>query len=281
MFNIGYKKEALAGLKRAAEDYKEVYDSAINSATQLHSLRLESVEIIKMIENFVNTLANTPKEFQTLISEITINRQHFETEVHNLEIESKNAEKIGGGVAGAGVAAGIGVAALGPAAAMGIATTFGVASTGTAIAALSGAAATNAALAWLGGGALVAGGAGMAGGSAFLALAGPVGWAIGGAGLLTGGIIANKKNKDVAVKAESQTRLTKEEKNKVSQIKIKVDTVHNETLQFNSRITTSHDFFENLGITNYRKYNSDQQMQLKALLNVTHSLSSKINEKVT
>lgn len=63
---------------------------------------------------------------------------------------------------------------------MAIATTLGTASTGTAISALSGAAATNAALAWLGGGALATGGGGVAAGEAFLALAGPVGWAIGG-----------------------------------------------------------------------------------------------------
>ena len=59
---------------------------------------------------------------------------------------------------------------------MGVATTFGVASTGTAISALSGAAANSAALAWLGGGALAAGGGGMSAGTAFLGLAGPVGW---------------------------------------------------------------------------------------------------------
>lgn len=72
---------------------------------------------------------------------------------------------------------------------MGIATTFGVASTGTAISALSGAAATNAALAWLGGGALAVGGGGMAAGNAFLALAGPIGWAIAGVALVASGLM--------------------------------------------------------------------------------------------
>lgn len=72
---------------------------------------------------------------------------------------------------------------------MGIATTFGVASTGTAISALSGAAAANAALAWLGGGALAVGGGGMAAGSAFLALAGPVGWTIAGLSIIASGLV--------------------------------------------------------------------------------------------
>lgn len=79
---------------------------------------------------------------------------------------------------------------------MGIATTFGVASTGTAISALSGAAATNAALAWLGGGALAAGGGGMAAGSAFLALAGPVGWTIAGLSIVASGLMFFKTKSD-------------------------------------------------------------------------------------
>ena len=85
---------------------------------------------------------------------------------------------------------------MGPTVAMGVATTFGVASTGTAISALSGAAATNAALAWLGGGALAAGGGGMAAGEAFLALAGPVGWAIAGVSLVASGLLFWKSSSD-------------------------------------------------------------------------------------
>ncbi len=85
---------------------------------------------------------------------------------------------------------------MGPTVAMGVATTFGVASTGTAISALSGAAATNAALAWLGGGALAVGGGGMAAGEAFLALAGPVGWAIAGVSLIASGLFFWKSSSD-------------------------------------------------------------------------------------
>ena len=91
---------------------------------------------------------------------------------------------------------GVAVVTMGPTVAMGVATTFGVASTGTAISTLSGAAATNAALAWLGGGALAAGGGGMAAGEAFLALAGPVGWAIAGVALLASGLMFWKTKTD-------------------------------------------------------------------------------------
>ena len=88
-----------------------------------------------------------------------------------------------------GVGAGVAVATIGPTAAMGIATTFGVASTGTAISALSGAAATNLCISMVGWWSTCAGGGGMAAGNAFLALAGPIGWAIAGVALLGSGIL--------------------------------------------------------------------------------------------
>ena len=98
------------------------------------------------------------------------------------------------------------MAAFGPTVAMAVATTFGTASTGTAISALSGAAAANAALAWLGGGALAAGGGGMAAGHTLLALAGPVGWTVGGLAMAGSGIYLHSRNGDLARKA-TQERL--------------------------------------------------------------------------
>ena len=98
------------------------------------------------------------------------------------------------------------MAAFGPTVAMAVATTFGTASTGTAISALSGAAAANAALAWLGSGALAAGGGGMAAGHALLALAGPVGWTVGGLAVAGSGIYLHSRNGDLARKA-TQERL--------------------------------------------------------------------------
>lgn len=120
----------------------------------------------------INSIANTPKEFEKNISVIKAERTKFrQTEEYAAEAYH-NALKTGAGAA-TGVGIGAAVASMAPTAAMWVATTFGTASTGTAISALSGAVATKAALAWLGGGALAAGGGGIAGGQAFLALAGP------------------------------------------------------------------------------------------------------------
>lgn len=280
MLNIGYKKEAIAGLGNAANRYQQVYDSTINDIVCLHDKRVAAVELIKQIEEYINYLANTPKEFQKLAGDVKVNRQKFESEVNNMELKSKEVDKASVGMASGGIAAGVGVAAFGPTAAMAIATTFGTASTGTAIATLSGAAATNAALAWLGGGALVAGGGGMAAGEAFLTLAGPVGWVIGGAALLGGGLMANSKNKKIAEKAEAQTTAVKVETNKLSTIQTKVRSVSSQTKEISGHLDPLFKKVRGYEIKDYREFSDEQLEQIKTLLNVTMSLSSKLCEKV-
>lgn len=153
-------------------------------------------EKINTIQGIFDSIRNVPSDKKLQHDKIKEIRLNWKQQADKIEKDFKTAKvkSAGGGVAGVG--AGVAVAALGPTAPMGVATTFGVASTGTAISALSGAAATNAALAWLGGGALAAGGGGMAAGSAFLALAGPIGWAIAGVALISSGLMFWKTKSD-------------------------------------------------------------------------------------
>lgn len=280
MFNAGYKKEAIADLQRVNNKYKYKYELTMSAIVNLHESRIIAVDLIKRIEAFVNSIANKPKEFDKLIGKIRINYQKFEGEIQDLELESKKVNKVSGSVAGAGLAAGAGVAAFAPSAAMAIATTFGAASTGTLISTLSGAAATNAALAWIGGGALAVGGGGMAAGNAFLAMSGPVGWAIGGTALVGGGLLANSKNKKVAEKAERQIREIKKEIEKLSEIIIKVGIFKKEVNEMQEHLDVLLKHLLNSGVRDYKMFNDIQLDNLKTLLNITLSLSSKLSEKV-
>ncbi|UEL48216.1 hypothetical protein [Terrisporobacter hibernicus] len=281
MFNSGYKKEALADLEKANKKYEKEYNLTVKDIEILHKEKVDSLRLIKSIENYFNSLSNKPKELIDTVNQIKLNYTNFEKEIRSLELESKKAEKVSGSVAGAGVAAGVGVAAFGPSTAMAVAMTFGTASTGTAISALSGAAATNAALAWLGGGALVAGGGGMGAGGTFLALAGPVGWAIGGAGVIGGGALANKKNKEIARKAENATCEVKKETTKISKVHIKVNSIKKEINDICINLKQLYERMSALNITNCRQFNSEQLANMKILINTTESLSRKINEKVS
>ena len=185
-------KELDRMLEQAVTDYNDAYTLMSDKGMRLFVERCRAVDTITNVENLVNSIANHPKTFDAEFEEININRSHFTESCEFADRELQAARATASG-AGAGLAAGASVAFMGPTAAMWVATTFGTASTGTAISTLSGAAATKAALAWLGGGALATGGGGTAAGTALLAMAGPIGWTIAGATLLSSILLFAKK----------------------------------------------------------------------------------------
>lgn len=276
MFYNQVKKEAISRLKKEESTYngyaKEGNDFAIN----LYEARKSSAQAILRVEKYINSLANTPKEFQKDVAETVLNIQEFREAVR-IEKESSSDNIKGASAATGGTAVGGAIAALGPTAAMAIATTFGTASTGVAISALSGAAATNAALAWLGGGALAAGGGGMAAGNALLALAGPIGWGIAGLALVGGGAFASHKNKKAAEEAD---RLCKEVAEKNSLLKVMVE-------KLRRLLTSTKELKAGLGLAefnlfpnDYLEFSDDQKLRLASLINNTKALGKLINERV-
>jgi hypothetical protein len=281
MLNRGLKKDSLTNLTGAQNQYNNLTVSVKNKALDLYILRKKSSnEVITSVETYVNSLANSPKEFDKSFSEYKAEFKVFSNMIHELEIEAAKADVKAGVTAGTGVATGIGVAALGPSAAIAIATTFGTASTGTAIATLSGAAATNAALAWLGGGALAVGGGGMSAGSAFLALAGPVGWTIGGIGLLCGGVLANKKNKEIAEKADTQRKNIEINIANLNASMREISDLISQTNLHTNGVKNLLSDLKDQALTDYSLFSTVQKDKLAALINHIHSLSKLLNKKV-
>lgn len=280
MFSKGYRDEAVTRLENGIKKYKQVEEETIKKSETLFKKRLNLKALISEVEKYINTIANTPKEIRADVDDIKITLNNYQEILNVVKQQVESEEKKGKAGAAAGVAAGVGVAAFAPTAAMGIATTFGVASTGTAISALSGAAATNAALAWLGGGALAAGGAGMAGGSTLLALAGPLGWAIGGAGIVGSGLLMNGNNKKIAAEAnkkaievnaqiEIHNGLIKE----IDNFCLEVD---GNNLNIQERLSHANDFFP----SNYLSMTNEQKKLLGALVNITLAAAQTLNKTV-
>lgn len=183
-------------LEKGRKLAEETLDHTNEKIEELGDHSAHLYESLGVIQNRFDLIRNVPKEKKMEFERAKKIRLEWKQQAEKIESDyaTAQAKNVGKGAAGAG--AGVAVAALGPTAAMGVATTFGVASTGTAISMLSGAAATNAALAWLGGGALAVGGGGIAAGEAFLALSGPVGWAIAGVALMGSGVLLIKGKKD-------------------------------------------------------------------------------------
>lgn len=234
--------------------------------THTSSLYTALTDLQELFDKIRNVTSEKKLQYEEL-KKIRINWKH---QAEKIEQDYKDAaiKNAGAGAAGAGV--GIAVVTMGPTVAMGVATTFGVASTGTAISTLSGAAATNAALAWLGGGALAAGGGGMVAGNAFLALAGPVGWAIAGVALLTSGIFFWKSKSDQKHIEDVFTIISERDVKSynlaIVELNERITRIIDESGKLNEAIAK----IESFGL-DYNKMSEEQKYELGAYVNLMSS----------
>ena len=244
----------------------------VNEKIRVLGTHLEILNIALMdIQEKFDMIQNIPNEEKIRYEELKQIRLNWKKQVDEI---TKKYEKIknegatvAGGIAGVGVGAGVAVAALGPGVAMGIATAFGVASTGTAVSALSGAAAANAALAWLGGGALAAGGGGMAAGEAFLALMGPIGLAIAGFGIITGGFLFWKNKNDKKCLEDLLIRISNRD---LKSFELAIDDLNHRIKQIdngNVELKVAIRVIPNLGL-DYNKMTEQQQQELKKYIHL-------------
>ena len=122
------KKEALAIHKRTVDKYNATITDVQKKGEALYGTRKQSVVRIEEIENLINSIANTPKDFERKLMRIKAARVNFRETEKYADEAYRNAIKSGAGVA-VGIGAGIAVASMAPTAAMWVATTFGTAST--------------------------------------------------------------------------------------------------------------------------------------------------------
>mgnify|MGYP006963641392 FL=1 len=241
--------------------------------------RKRVVDLLGHIENLVNSIANHPKEYDKSLEEVKINKQSFK-DVYEHAVSDLNDKKAAAIGMGSGVLGGATIASLAPSVAMWMATTFGTASTGTAISALSGAAATNAALAWLGGGALAAGGGGTAAGTAFLALAGPIGWGIAGATILTSvALFARKAFKRNKEKEEEILTVIKNTE-KLNECSAKISKMLGEIDYLRQSVSCEYEGSLKYYNNNFLGIDGDGKFALGTLVNNTKSLSTKLRTSI-
>ena len=281
MFNSSARREAIEKLNCYVKEHGIVRKQVEHASMQLFQQRQRAVvEVIEAVEDYLNLLANSPKEFDRTVAQFRIEVNRFSGTVKRLDTEAARATTIGSATDAAGIAAGVGVAALGPSAAIAIATTFGTASTGTTVSALSGAAATNSALAWLGGGSIAAGGSGMAGGNALLALAGPVGWGVGGAALVGSGLYLNSRNKRYAREATEQRINVEAEVRSLKTALEEIEGLCQRTEEHVEGCLDELAWLKGHAGGNYQRFSQGQKQRLATLINHIRALSELPNKEV-
>ena len=267
-------------LESSITEYNDAYTLMNDKGVQLFVERTRAVDMIGFVESLVNSIANRPKSFDAEFEEIRLERDSFLNICDFGQRELQAAREAAGG-AGAGLAAGASVAFMAPTAAMWVATTFGTASTGTAISALSGAAATNAALAWLGGGALSAGGGGIVAGNALLAMAGPIGWTIAGATLLTSILLFTNKKSKLNKQKNEEIEAVKKNTEKIKEMDLQLTQLLEETTAVRGGL--GHFYLRCLPMfgKNYSDFSDEQKKNLGALVNQTKALSALFGKTLT
>ena len=279
MFNSSLKRSALTIHENTVKRYNSSYESLTSACAALHEQRETAIVQIETVEQLVNSIANTPKEFETQMGQIRQELLKFRQTKEYAAEAFKSAAISGVGIL-SGVAAGGAVAALAPTAAMGIATTFGTASTGAAIATLHGVVQTNAALAWLGGGALAAGGGGMAAGQALLALAGPIGWSIAAAGTGVSLLSLTSKNKKIADQAVEEAKKIEAARGDLDNTTEKVKQISVETRALSDKLTDQIEHSRKYENADYSALAYETQMLLGTLVNNTLALAVLVNRTV-
>ncbi len=259
-------------LQLAAERIESLVNLTNVKINELGNHAYSLNNVLTIIQNQFDKIRNVPSDTKRKYELAKEVRLEWKQQVDKIEHDYNSATKVELSTGAATTGMGVGVATLGPTAAMSIATTFGVASTGTPIATLSGAAATKAALAWLGGGTLAAGGGGMAGGSAFLALAGPVGWSIAGVAILSSGLMwlitkSNKKRlervfKDISDRDEKKYKLA------IVELNERIKRIIDETAKLNDAIVDIGTF----GV-DYENMTEQQQYTLGTYVNLMFASS--------
>lgn len=267
-------------LEASITEYNDAYTLMNDKGVQLFMERSRAVDSIGFVENLVNSIANRPKSFDAEFEEIRLNRDSFRNSCDFSKRELQAAREAAGG-AGAGIAAGASVAFMAPTAAMWVATTFGTASTGAAISTLSGAAATNAALAWLGGGALSAGGGGMVAGNALLAMAGPVGWTVAGATLLTSILLFQRKKAKINKEKNEEIESVKRNTEIIREMDAQINQILRETIGVRNGLNETYmQCLPTFG-KDYTTLSDWQKQQLGTLVNHTRTLSALLDKTVS
>lgn len=276
---INKKKELDEELEKAVAVYNKEYNTLSDTGIALFYQRKKTIDLIDNVEFLINSIANHPKEFDKKIREIKVIKNNFKQICDFTKKELEQVQK-SAFTAGVGVTGGLAVTSLAPSAAMWVATTFGTASTGTAISALSGAAANSAALAWLGGGSIAAGGAGVTGGQALLALAGPIGWSIAGATLLT----------SIILLSNNKRKIDKEKKDEIEKIKTNTGKIVEQSNSIKILLEENNALYVNI-VKNYQKalyiFNMDYTIMkeedkflLGSIVNETKAIAKSIEKGI-
>ncbi len=120
----------------------------------------------------------------------------------------------------------------------------------------------------------------MVAGEALLALAGPIGWAMGGAALVGGTLFARSKNKASAEEANQKRRNIETETKKYKAAYEEITRLYSLTSEHVDGMKKLLAQLKAYAYSDYTQFESGHKNQLGALINHVRSLTELLNKKV-
>ena len=86
MLNSAMRREAIEALKKSVAQHEVVREQTTHASERLFEQRRRAAhEVIERVETYVNSLANSPKEFDKTVADYRIAADHFDHHVERLE----------------------------------------------------------------------------------------------------------------------------------------------------------------------------------------------------
>lgn len=285
MFFVKSKNAVLEIHEKAIAEYNKSYREMCRECELLYYTRKEALNRISKADEIINSIANSPKDFEKRFGEINQQVKQFAQTEEYAEEAYTNAV-ISGASIFAGVAASSAFSTVAPHVAMEIALNYGTTQSGKAISTLPSKAAQKAAVAWIGRmtkGIATKGvvtGAGTAAGKSFLSLAGPISWTISGA--TTVASLASLSSKNLRT-TENVKQKTKE----IIKQQYEVSKKTQEVINLNKKITACYKQMDKQILEaskyekmSYSRLNEQVQIFLHTFVNNTYSLSAMLNTTI-
>ena len=96
MFNSKARREAIDRLQTALKRHEAVREQVEGASVELHQLRMKAaIDVIQDVEEYVNSLANSPEEFDASVAEFRIEANRFQETVDRVETQAARSGRIG------------------------------------------------------------------------------------------------------------------------------------------------------------------------------------------
>lgn len=120
----------------------------------------------------------------------------------------------------------------------------------------------------------------MAAGNALLAMAGPIGWGIAGATLLTSIVLFAKRKHDILGERQKALTAVKENTERVAEMSVAVESLLTRTDELRMRLDDLYSQCIRLFGSDFSRLSSDDQNRLAAMVNDTLALSRLLGERL-